>query len=83
MGDALVDEVLCWACEQGVSEARLWVTRGNEVAERLYVRHGFDRNGEVQPLPSNPCVDEIGMRIVLADSHLARARPTTTRMVVE
>jgi GNAT superfamily N-acetyltransferase len=83
VGDALVDEVLRWARQQGVSEARLWVTRGNEVAERLYARHGFDRNGEVQPLPSNPCVDEIGMRMVLADSHPARTRPTTARMVVE
>jgi GNAT superfamily N-acetyltransferase len=77
VGDALVDEVLNWAREQGASEARLWVTRGNDVAERLYARHGFERNGDVQPLPSNPCVDEIGMRLVLADTHPASTRSTT------
>jgi GNAT superfamily N-acetyltransferase len=68
VGDALVAEVLRWAREQNVSEARLWVTRGNDVAERLYLRHGFEHNGEVQPLPSNPCVDEIGMRLALAQA---------------
>ena len=71
VGDALVDEVLRWARELDVAEVRLWVTGGNDVAERLYARHGFERNGQVQPLPSNPGIDEIGMRLVLSDSHHA------------
>jgi GNAT superfamily N-acetyltransferase len=66
VGDALVAQVLRWAREQDVREVRLWVTRGNDVAERLYERHGFERNGDVQPLPSNPCVDELGMRLALS-----------------
>jgi GNAT superfamily N-acetyltransferase len=69
VGDALVAEVLRWAREQNVPEARLWVTRGNDVAERLYLRHGFERNGDLRLLPSNPCVDEIGMRLALTDAH--------------
>ncbi len=65
---ALVDEVVNWARLQAAPEVRLWVTRGNDVAERLYSRHGFVRSGQVQPLPpGHPCVDEIGMRLALSD----------------
>ncbi|HET6918090.1 MAG TPA: GNAT family N-acetyltransferase [Jiangellaceae bacterium] len=83
VGDALVDEVLRWARELDVREVRLWVTRGNVVAERLYQRHGFERNGDVKPLPSNPCVDEVGMRLGLSEDHQARTRSTGIRMDVE
>jgi GNAT superfamily N-acetyltransferase len=83
LGDALVTDVLGWAREQGAREVRLWVTRDNEVAERLYQRHGFERNGDVKPLPSDPCVDEIGMRLAVLDDHQARTRSTEIRMDVE
>jgi GNAT superfamily N-acetyltransferase len=63
VGDALVAEVVRWAKEQAASEVHLWVTRGNEPAERLYTRHGFQRTGDVRPLPSNPSTDEIAMRL--------------------
>jgi GNAT superfamily N-acetyltransferase len=63
VGDALVTEVVQWAKEQATSDVHLWVTRGNEPAERLYARHGFERTGDVRPLPSNPCADEIAMRL--------------------
>jgi GNAT superfamily N-acetyltransferase len=80
VGSALVDEVVRWARRQAVDELRLWVTRGNDAAERLYARHGFVRTGDVQPLPaSHPCADEIGMRLVLP-AHQARTRSTTIRM---
>jgi len=65
VGDALVAEVVRWAEEQPARDVRLWVTRGNEAAERLYARHGFVRTGDVQPLPSDPCKDEIAMRLRL------------------
>jgi GNAT superfamily N-acetyltransferase len=69
--DALVAEVVQWARMRDAHEVRLWVTRGNDVAERLYSRHGFVHSGQAQPLPpTHPCVDEIGMLLVL---------PTITR----
>jgi GNAT superfamily N-acetyltransferase len=63
VGDALVSEVVQWAKEQAASEVHLWVTRGNEPAERVYKRHGFERTGDVRPLPSDPCLDEVAMRL--------------------
>jgi GNAT superfamily N-acetyltransferase len=84
VGRALVEEVVRWAREQDVNEVRLWVTRGNDVAERLYSRHGFVRTGEVQPLPpKHPCAEEIGMRLLLTGAHQTRARSTTIRIVAE
>lgn len=84
LGGALVVEVVRWATEQDVNEVRLWVTRGNDMAERLYSRHGFVRTGEVQSLPpKHPCADEIGMRLALTGAHQARDRSTSTRMVIE
>jgi GNAT superfamily N-acetyltransferase len=59
--DALIRAVAGWAVEQGEDSLWLWVTRGNDVAERAYARHGFVRTGDVQPMPHDPCVDEIGM----------------------
>jgi GNAT superfamily N-acetyltransferase len=65
VGGALVDEVVRWAREQRAEAVELWVTRGNEPAERLYARHGFVRTGAAKPLPSNPALDEISMRLSL------------------
>ncbi|HET6754687.1 MAG TPA: GNAT family N-acetyltransferase [Jiangellaceae bacterium] len=84
MADALVAEVVHWARMRDVHEVRLWVTRGNDVAERLYSRHGFVRSGQAQPLPpTHPCVDEIGMRLVLSNDHQTRARSAEIQMEVE
>jgi hypothetical protein len=42
------------------------------------------RSGQTQPLPrTHPCVDEIGMRLVLSDDHQTRARSAEIRMEVE
>ena len=46
IADALVADVVHWARMQDAREVRLWVTRGNDVAERLYSRHGFVRSGQ-------------------------------------
>ena len=58
-GKALVDAVIAWA---GDDRLELWVTRGNDPAIALYERCGFVTTDEVQPLPSDPCKDEIRMR---------------------
>jgi GNAT superfamily N-acetyltransferase len=42
----LLAAVLDWARADGYREVFLWVTEGNDNAERLYVRHGFARTGE-------------------------------------
>lgn len=57
----LVDAVLAWAHEGGATRVGLWVTRGNDRAQRLYERMGFVVTGDVQPLPSDPCKDEVRM----------------------
>jgi len=58
----LVDAVLDWARDEAAAEVvGLWVTRGNTAAQRLYERLGFVETGDVQPLPSDPCKDEVRM----------------------
>ena len=59
VGAALVGAVLEFAHP---TEVRLWVTRGNDRAQRLYERCGFEVTEEIRPLPSDPCKDEIRMR---------------------
>ena len=58
----LVGAVLEWADGIGASSVELWVTRGNDAARRLYEAAGFGETGECQPLPSDPCRDEVRMR---------------------
>jgi GNAT superfamily N-acetyltransferase len=62
LGDALVQEILTWAGDQGSPRVHLWVTEGNEPAERLYARNGFVRTGEEQVIrPEEPDRREVGM----------------------
>ena len=61
----LVGAVLRWAHETGAATVDLWVTRGNAAAVRLYEAAGFRLTGGHQPLPSDPCKDELRMRRVL------------------
>ena len=43
--DALVEAVVRWAGDQGFTSVQLLVTDGNERAERVYLRNGFERSG--------------------------------------
>ena len=59
VGERLVQTVLDFA---GGGVVELWVTRGNDPAQRLYERCGFEVTTEVQALPSDPCKEEVRMR---------------------
>ena len=61
VGRRLVGGVVEWSDEVGADRIELWVTRGNDSAERLYASLGFAVTGDFQPLPSDPCRDEIRM----------------------
>lgn len=61
----LVGHVVDWATESGYGRVELWVTRGNESAERLYRQLGFSVTGDIKPLPSDPCRNEVRMRLEL------------------
>jgi RimJ/RimL family protein N-acetyltransferase len=60
VGAVLVETVVEWA---DGSTVELWVTKGNDAAQRLYERCGFEVAGDVQALPSDPCKDEVRMRL--------------------
>ncbi len=57
----LIDAVVAWATDLGAERLDLWVTGGNEPARLLYEATGFTETGDHQPLPSDPCKDEIRM----------------------
>ena len=61
----LVTVVVGWALQTGMATVELWVTRGNHAAVRLYETAGFRLTGDHQPLPSDPCKDELRMRLPL------------------
>ena len=65
LGRQLVGAVVDWAVDTGASSVGLWVTRGNAPAQLLYESIGFRETGEHQPLPSDPCADEIRMILSL------------------
>jgi GNAT superfamily N-acetyltransferase len=65
VGRLLVNAVLDWARTCGVQGVELWVTRGNIGAANLYRAMGFVDTGDYQPLPSDPCKDELRMSVSL------------------
>lgn len=65
-GADLVRRVIDWASESGYRNVELWVVRGNDSAERLYRKLGFVETGDIKALPSDPCLNELRMRLDLA-----------------
>ncbi|AFU03264.1 putative acetyltransferase [Nocardia brasiliensis ATCC 700358] len=71
VGDALVRTVLEWARGQGHRRTLLWVLDGNEPAERLYLRHGFQRTGRRRAMPRDESLIEVEMALDLASAPFA------------
>lgn len=71
----LLSAVLDWAEGEGSERVRLWMTRGNESARRVYERHGFGATGRSKPLPR--CPQLIEDEFVLAKT---RFRPESCRV---
>lgn len=67
---ALVGAVIEWATATSATAVHLWVTRGNDPAQRLYTAMGFSETGDFQPLPSDPCKDELRMTRPLAPASI-------------
>lgn len=54
VGAALTQVVLDWAAARGARRVVLGVAQGNEPAQRLYERLGFELTGRSEPLHSDP-----------------------------
>jgi ribosomal protein S18 acetylase RimI-like enzyme len=82
IGHALVRAVLEWAGEQGFDHVKLWVTEGNQPAERLYARNGFVPTGEREHIrPNDPDNWEIEMVYEIEEpSPGVQNRPEGTRL---
>ena len=65
VGRQLVSAVIDWALRRGAAIVGLWVTETNLPARRLYESCGFVYSGERQPLPSDPSLSEVEMRLYL------------------
>ncbi len=65
IGRRLVESVVDWATDAGASAIRLWVVTTNSAARSLYRGAGFVETDLIQPLPSNPALDEVEMVLEL------------------
>ncbi|MBO0681603.1 MAG: GNAT family N-acetyltransferase [Candidatus Dormibacteraeota bacterium] len=65
VGRRLVDGVLAWATSAGSFAVELDVTVGNLPAVRLYQACGFRDTGERSPMPRDPSMLEMRMRLEL------------------
>lgn len=64
-GRRLLDATIEWASAREVPEVMLWVVKDNDAAIALYERYGFVASGKVDTVPSNPCAEELEMRLTL------------------
>jgi ribosomal protein S18 acetylase RimI-like enzyme len=62
---ALIGHAVGWSRDHQARELVAWVAKDNTAARLLYARVGFQPAGARQPLPSNPAVDELLLRLLL------------------
>jgi RimJ/RimL family protein N-acetyltransferase len=65
VAQALIGQVVGWSHAHHARELIAWVAETNTAARLLYARVGFRPAGGRQPLPSNPAVDELLLRLPL------------------
>lgn len=65
LGAQLVETVVDWSKAAGADDVSLWVVESNLDARHLYEKAGFAPTGTTQPLPSNPELTEIELRLRL------------------
>ncbi|MGO9332980.1 MAG: GNAT family N-acetyltransferase [Acidimicrobiales bacterium] len=68
IGRLLVEQAVAWARDTGAGAVELWVTQGNDAAIAMYRSSGFTLKNEHQPLPSDPCRDEVRMVLEIPSS---------------
>jgi GNAT superfamily N-acetyltransferase len=64
-GTGLVEAAFAWARGAGAARAELWVTKGNEAAERLYENAGFVSTGETDMLREDSEVEVIRLSVLI------------------
>lgn len=65
IGEQLVNRVIEWVKAEGFRRLTLWVTVGNDAAERLYTRCGFVPTGQIEPIDNGSGHSEKAMELFL------------------
>jgi ribosomal protein S18 acetylase RimI-like enzyme len=65
LAQTLIRQAVRWSREHQARELILWVAEDNTAARILYESVGFQPAGARQPLPSNPAIDELLLRLPL------------------
>jgi GNAT superfamily N-acetyltransferase len=65
IGERLVNRIIEWARTEGFRRLSLWVTVGNDSAERLYARCGFVPTGQIEPIDNGSGHSEKAMELIL------------------
>jgi [ribosomal protein S18]-alanine N-acetyltransferase len=65
VAQVLISHAVRWSRERQAREMIAWVAEGNTAARTLYARVGFGPASARQPLPSNPAIEELLLRLPL------------------
>jgi RimJ/RimL family protein N-acetyltransferase len=75
IAQALIGQAVRWSRDHQAHELLAWVAEPNAAAGKLYARAGFRPAGARQPLPSNPAVDEVLLRLPLDSPTTVHEQP--------